>query len=58
MQADALGGREAVASLLKSAGDRAAETGATKAEVLGRAMGHRVLPPHDPDATVPQDAYK
>ena len=58
VQADALGATEAVASLLKLAGDRAVASGATKAEVLGRAMGHRVLPPHDPEAINPQDAYK
>ena len=58
VQADAVGGTEAVASLLKSAGERAVATGATKAEVLGRAIGHRLLPPHDPEATIPQDAYK
>jgi len=58
VQADAIGGTEAVKSLLQTAGDKAAAAGATKAEVLGKAMGHRVLPPHNPQATTPQEAYK
>ena len=58
VQVGAVGASDAVASILQSVGDSAVATGATKAEVMARALGHRVLPPHNPEATRAPEAYK
>lgn len=58
VQVGAVGASEAVASLLQSANEKATAARATKAEILEKALGHRILPPHHPDATRAEDAYR
>ena len=58
MQVDAVGGAEAVKSLLKDVGDKAAAAGATKEEVLEQAQSYRLIPPHHADAIQPHEAYR
>lgn len=58
MQVGAVGGSDAVTTLLQTAGDTAAAAGATKAEIMEKALGYRVLPAHNPEATRPEEAYK
>ena len=58
MQADAVGGAEAVKSLLQEVGAQAAAANATREEVMEKALSHRHIPPHHPEATVPYEAYK
>ena len=58
VQVGAVGGSEAVTTLLQTAGDVAAAAGATKAEIMEKALGHRVLPFNHPQATRPEEAYR
>ena len=57
VQVGAVGGSEAVTTLLQTAGEVAAAAGATKAEIMQKALGHRVLPANHPEATKPEEAY-
>lgn len=58
VQVGAIGASDAVAELLQTAGNSAVAAGATKPEIMEKALGYRVLPPHNPEATRAQDAYK
>ena len=57
MQVGAVGASEAVTTLLQTAGDVAVAAGATKTEIMQKALGHRVLPANHPEATRPEEAY-
>jgi hypothetical protein len=50
--------QQVVEEMLEGAGKRAAAENATKDEVLGRVTARRNIPPHDPQATRAQDAYR
>lgn len=58
VNANAVEGSAAVKSMLDGIRDKAAAEGRNREDVMKAVQSGRQLPPHHPEATVPQDAYR